>query len=310
MPVQRRGRIPLVVTPAPARADKWPVRFGVPFPWGALASDKNVRITNEDGRELPIQVMTAGTWSKGGSVRWLLVDAQVPMSQQKKTLWLEFGPGVTRQAGVSMVAETDGQITVDTGALRFSVPRKDTTGLGNVYQQWFAHEGKVLDFKVPEEVLQHVKTDSEKYNWPSAKVVNAIGLAKSHEMLLYFHTHDWEQARSREINRIFQSAPAAMVDPAWVCRTKALGHMFPKDAKKFAEAETAVDETIANIERLRRTDRDYGMFNYGDSHHNWDWLRRRWNLHRIWRNTHHGWTRWPWMMYARWSRPNRRLLNV
>jgi hypothetical protein len=177
----------------------------------------------------------------------------------------------------------------------------------NVYQQWFAHEGNVLDFKVPEEVLQHVKTDSEKYNWPSAKVANAMGLAKSHEMLLYFHTQDWEQARSREINRIFQSAPAVVVDPAWVCRTKVIGHMFPKDGKKFAEAENAVDETIANIERLRKMDRDYGMFNYGDSHHNWDWLNRRWNLHRIWRNTHHGWTRWPWMMYARSG--DRRLLD-
>ena len=169
----------------------------------------------------------------------------------------------------------------------------------NVYHQWFAHEGALLNFKVPEEALVHVKRDSERYNYPSAKIANAIGLAKTHEMLLYFHTDDWEKARARSTSLTFQDAPAAVCSPEWVCATKVFGAMHPKDAKRFPRVEKALDEVIACIARHRETDRDYGMFNFGDSHHNWFWQERRWNLHRIWRNTHHGWTRWPWLIFAR-----------
>jgi len=169
----------------------------------------------------------------------------------------------------------------------------------NVYQQWFAHEGKVLNFKVSEEALEHVKHDTEKYNYPSAKVANAIGLAKTHEMMLYLHAEDWERARSRPMNRVFQSIPTATCDPKWVCDTKVFGNLHAKAPKQFPRVERALDDAIACIMRHRVMDRDYGMFNFGDSHHNWYWQERRWNLHRIWRNTHHGWTRWPWLMYAR-----------
>jgi hypothetical protein len=168
-----------------------------------------------------------------------------------------------------------------------------------VYHQWFAHEGESLDFKVPEEVLPFIKQDSEKYNYPNAKIANAIGLAKTHEMLFYPHPQDWEKARSREVNAVFQDAPTAVVEPSWVCNTKVFGNMHPQDSGRFPRVERALKETIDCIMRHRVMDRDYGMFNYGDSHHNWNWQQRRWSLHRIWRNTHHGWTRWPWMMYAR-----------
>jgi len=177
----------------------------------------------------------------------------------------------------------------------------ESLSIQNVYQQWFAHEG-ILDFKVPEEVLQHVKTDSEHYNWPNAKVINAMGLAKTHEMLFYFHTEDWEKARARTVSRTFQSNPTATCDPEWVCESKVLGNMFAHSPDKFPRIETAIDRNLDNIFRHREMDRDYGMFNFGDSHHNWHWQQRRWNLHRIWRNTHHGWTRWPWLMYARTGR--------
>jgi len=172
----------------------------------------------------------------------------------------------------------------------------------NSYQMWFAHEGKVLDFKVPDEVLEFVKRDSEHYNYPGAKTSNAIGLAKTHEMLLYFHAADWETARARSTALAFQANLTAMADPAHVCATGVFGQMLPRSPEKFAKVESAIDACIRSIFRDSINDRDYGMFNFGDAHHNWDWQSRRWNLHRIWRNTHHGWTRWPWLQYARSGR--------
>ena len=171
----------------------------------------------------------------------------------------------------------------------------------NVYQQWFAHEG-LLDFKIPEEALAYVKQDSERYNWPSAKIINAIGLAKTHEMLLYFHAQDWEKARARSVSRTFQANLTATCAPEWTCNSNVFGNMLAHSPRQFPQIEQAIDENIDCIFRHREMDRDYGMFNFGDSHHNWFWQERRWSLHRIWRNTHHGWTRWPWLMYARTGR--------
>ena len=164
----------------------------------------------------------------------------------------------------------------------------ENLSIQNVYQQWFAHEGKLLNFRVPPEALEYVKHDSENYNYPNAQVANAIGLAKTHEILLYFHAADWEKARARTVNRIFQSNPTATCDPEWICRTKVFGEMESRQPEKYLRVEKALDETIDCIFRDQEIDRDYGMFNCGDSHHNWQWQERRWNLHRIWRNTHHG----------------------
>ena len=522
------GRIPITVTPAPAEMAAWPITVGVPFPLGALASDENVRLLDDAGREVPVQVATSGRWSKQGSVRWLQMSFLPPVGTQPRAYAREFGPEVTRAAVADplVVEETDAEVSVSTGVLRLVVPKGQTPGIGgvwldgdgdgqfgdrervmsadasfgpfmiddagvryngsrdpeaevvleeagplravvrasgwhvaetgerlgrwilrleayrglpwlraqhtfiitenssdarysdigwslpfsgyeyalgtpnvsagrvqgdgayllqrddlcfrvydqgqfkeegeraegwmtvgapgrrmtlavkdlwqqfpkelevtpgalnvhlwpahgeepirtgeglsirNVYHSWFAHEGDVLDFTVPEEVLEYVKQDSEQYNYPNAKVANAMGLAKTHEMLLYFHPGDWESARSRDTNEVFQSAPAAVVAPEWICDSGVFGPLHPRDPEGFPEIERALDDTIDNIFRLHEMDRDYGMFNYGDAHHNWDWAGRRWNLHRIWRNTHHGWTRWPWMMYARSG--DRRLLD-
>lgn len=179
----------------------------------------------------------------------------------------------------------------------------DNLSIRNAYQLWFAHEGQVLDFVVPDAELEFVRQDSEVHNYPHAKVANAIGLAKTHEMLLYFHREDWETAGARRVNEVFQEATTGVVDPAWVCNTGVFGQMHPRDPERFPRVESALDDTIDNIMRLQEADRDYGMFNYGDSHHNWQWQERRWSMHRIWRATHHGWTRWPWQMYARTGDP-------
>jgi len=518
--VERSGRLPITVTPVPTELAGWPITVGVPFPWGALDSGDNIRLLDEAGAEVPVQVAVTGRWSRRGSVRWLLLDFIPPVGGAPRAYTLQYGPEVRRTEVVQPVVMEDGEaeVALTSGPLRLVVPRSNPTaetqvwldsdgdgqftdaermlsprdGFGplmtddagvtylgardpgaevaleeagpiracvrisgwhvaetgerlgqwivrlyayrglpylralhtfiitadsdearyrdiawslpfassqyflgtpaisagrvadpgayllqrddlcyevyeggafkeegekaegwmtvggpgrfltlavkdlwqqfpkelevtpgavtvhfwpahgeapirtganlsirNVYQQWFAHEGPVLDFTVPEEALQYVKQDSEAYNYPHARVANAIGLAKTHEMLLYFHRRDPETDRAREVNRVFQEAPTAVVDPQWVCASGVFGNMQPRDEAAFPTVERALDDTIGNIMRLQVMDRDFGMFNYGDAHHNWDWATRRWNLHRIWRNTHHGWTRWPWLMYAR-----------
>jgi hypothetical protein len=173
-------------------------------------------------------------------------------------------------------------------------------GIKTAYHQWFAHEG-ILDFKIPRQYLEYVKAESKEC-YPGALASNAIGLAKTHEMLLHFHVPSWEDARARSVARTFQANPTATCAPDWVCATGVFGNMQPLQPGRYERIERAMNATVANIFRLQEQDRDYGIFNFGDAHHNWDWQERRWDIHRIWRNTHHGWTRWPWLMYARSGR--------
>ena len=182
----------------------------------------------------------------------------------------------------------------------------DRLTIHNAGHLWFAHEGRELDFRVPDEyfdpkkgLLPEITVENAKPGVPSPKVINAIGLAKTHEMMLVLHGPSWEQAGVRELNEAFQFGPAAIVDPQWVCESGVFGAMWPRDEKRFPQAESAIEMVSDKIFRQQKIDRDYGMFNFGDSHHNWYWQERRWSLHRIWRNTHHGWGRWPWLLFAR-----------
>ena len=514
---QRSGRVPITVAATVADLPAWPITFGAPFPRGAVDSEERVKLLDAAGNETPIQTRVACRWSKGGSLRWLLIDFAPPVGRREARYALVYGPDLRRKAHrlPDLAAEADGAILLTAAGRRLRFPTRRGAGLAqawvdadgdgrfsegekvlaaddlfgpymvredgkrfwgaldrnarvvieengpikacvrvsgwhvardgkklgkfilryvarrgcphvrlthtftitedshqvryrdigysipipstayefglpetaagkvgaegayllqrddevckvyeggrlkrrggkadgwvavagpgrgltltvrdfwqqypkelevtprsvtahfwpahgedpihtgknlsirNVYRLWFAHEGRVLNFKVPEEARELLKRDSRRSNYPRSKFDNAIGLAKSHEMLLHFHAAD---ARSADASRVFQDRPVAVCAPEWMVATKVFGETYPRDPKRFPKVERALDEAIARILCRQAEDHDYGMFNFGDAHHNWKFRERRWSLHRLWRQTHHGWTRWPWMMYAR-----------
>ena len=246
--------------------------------------------------------LTGGRFVRGGvrSEGWVAVaDERAGMSLLVKDFWQQYPK----------------EFEVGPNELTFHIwpahnpPRRhtgDRLTIHNAGHLWFAHEGPELDFRVPDEyfdpkkgLLPEITVENGKPGVPNAKAINAIGLAKTHEMLLVLHGPSWEQAGVRDLNDTFQFGPAAIVQPQWVCESGVFGAMLPRDEKRFPKAERAVDMVSDKIFRQQRIDRDYGIFNFGDSHHNWFWQERRWSLHRIWRNTHHGWGRWPWLLFAR-----------
>lgn len=115
------GEIPLTF-------DRWahwplerePVTVGVPFPPAALGSAAEARLFDGD-EELYCQRQVLNTWPDG-SVRWLLIDAQVDLpAAAPKTLRLVYGQGASQAAlddtGISLSEERGGFI-LDTGPLR------------------------------------------------------------------------------------------------------------------------------------------------------------------------------------------------
>ena len=172
---------------------------------------------------------------------------------------------------------------------------------------WFCHEGPVLDFQAPDNFVNHVgeRTENEYRYLRSAKNANAMGLAKTHEVLLAFAPGGTEApAPDAAVTAAFQQPPACLADPAWMCASGVFGAIEPARPDRFAAYERLISGNFDAERRMEAHTRDYGMWNYGDSHTSWDMSRRRWDdAYRTWRNTHHGAPRVPWLLYVRSGDP-------
>lgn len=128
-------RIPLRIDePTGVLREWWPVRWGVPFPKGRLASPETVRLLNATGQEIPCAVSASARWPDG-SVKWLLLQFQVTINPQASvTYTVEYGPGVCRKERTLplRVEEAGDRFVIRTGTLMFSVSRSHFTGIEGV----------------------------------------------------------------------------------------------------------------------------------------------------------------------------------
>lgn len=190
----------------------------------------------------------------------------------------------------------------------------DSLEMEEVNKLWFAHEGEILDLRVPERVVELFARDTIPEDVEQARVANPTGAAVTHQILLSFHTEPWSERKAVAFNELFQQEPIAIPDPVWLTESGVFGWLLAQDKDRFPQVEKAIDLSADIILRYQEMDRDYGMFNFGDSHHGWNSAEERWSLHRAWYNTHHGWNRWPWIIFARsgneeilqWARRNSR----
>jgi len=133
MPVHR---IPLTLEePTGVRREHWPVRWGVPFPRGALDSANQVRLLAPGGEECPCEVREAARWPDG-SVKWIRLDFPATLAPQETAIYqLEYGEAV-RRAPVSSplrVKATEEAFHLSTGPLEVRVKRRD---FGLLDQVW------------------------------------------------------------------------------------------------------------------------------------------------------------------------------
>ncbi len=101
---------------------RWPLTVSVPFARGALVASAPLAVRDEAGTALPIQTRPLATWPDG-SVRWMLIDTQVDLRpNQERRLRVEAG-ATEATATPLRVAAGEAQIAIDSGALRFAIPR-------------------------------------------------------------------------------------------------------------------------------------------------------------------------------------------
>ena len=83
-------------------------------------------------RRIPAQITTRATWQVGGSVKWIHVDFRGRYRSGKPA---EVSSGAVARRGPPALKtplkceQTDEQITVDTGAVRFLVNRRQFKGV-------------------------------------------------------------------------------------------------------------------------------------------------------------------------------------
>ena len=130
--------IPLEFTHDTARHPKrWPVTRGVPVPEGTLPATDGLHVLNPGGARVPAQFRVLGRWPDG-SVKWVLVDFQADAAPSGRAVYTVYAftdevagesiandlPASPPPATVVRIEETDQDLHVDTGALRFRISRR------------------------------------------------------------------------------------------------------------------------------------------------------------------------------------------
>ena len=128
--------IPLTYSHDPQRNPAhWPVTRGVPMPAGMIRGTEGLAVVDQDGDRVPAQFRVLGRWLDG-SVKWVLVDFQAKAGSSgtatynltDETVDEEPAPrqpatyNPTTYASVH-IEESEDELHVDTGVLRFSVDR-------------------------------------------------------------------------------------------------------------------------------------------------------------------------------------------
>jgi hypothetical protein len=127
-----RGSVPrrevnvTVRAPQFTSAKSWPVRCALPIPEGELADSEHMSVMTAAGAAIPSQSRVLATWPDR-SVKWLFVEFSHDLRGAADASYtVAYGNQVApsgARTGVQL-RETDAGIAIDTGAIRFVVPRK------------------------------------------------------------------------------------------------------------------------------------------------------------------------------------------
>ncbi len=96
---------------------------------------------------------------------------------------------------------------------------------------------------------------------------SAFGLAKTHELVLYFHDGDYKQSKAREMAQVMQEPPLIMADPSWLADTRAIGAVtdYAEGVNYFQTYEDALERLFDWADRQKKTFKWYGMLDFGDT---------------------------------------------
>jgi len=106
---------------AGVRRSDWPLTINVPLPRGVLRQGQPLTVT-QSGKPLPSQSSVLAAWPDG-SVRWAEVDSRVSLRPGEEASLAVVAAAPPSNRRPLRIEETKKAIAVDTGAIRFSIPK-------------------------------------------------------------------------------------------------------------------------------------------------------------------------------------------
>ncbi|MBI4387754.1 MAG: hypothetical protein HY582_01760, partial [Candidatus Omnitrophica bacterium] len=93
---------------------------------------------------------------------------------------------------------------------------------------------------------------------------NAFGLAKTHELLFYFHGNDPKEIQPADAVGPFMKPLVIRVNPYWMDATGALGRLYPT-SDRFGTEEKMLSDLFDWAARHPKDFKWFGMLNFGDT---------------------------------------------
>lgn len=180
---------------------------------------------------------------------------------------------------------------------------------GDAFRSRFAHEGEVLDFRLPEEyasgpIWQESSSRERHIGENRPESVNAQGIARTEEMFLYFSpaTVAADDA-AKVIEGLNNETLRAIVDPVWVSASGAFGEIHHYDPDKYPEEERVFELSVTAPARWAEQLGFYGMWLHGD-YAGWgiNLRDRTVSAYRTLRKNHHNYPL-GWIPFARSGNP-------
>ncbi|HTU26374.1 MAG TPA: hypothetical protein VMF30_13295, partial [Pirellulales bacterium] len=149
---------------------------------------------------------------------------------------------------------------------------RDELALANIYKFWCFHQNSLLDLNLPDDYYDRLanqyRDETFECRPEHALNGNGQGLVIGNEFALLFRPTATAGSVPAEA-AIFQDDPTALADPAWNAASGALGRIAAADREHFAEIEQAMEQGFLSYGRSVERGRDYGMWNYADTHTIW-----------------------------------------
>lgn len=183
----------------------------------------------------------------------------------------------------------------------------------NAIQLLFAHQGEVLDFRLPDEFAEdpirrgavggHEEAEGA---WlpHQPESANAQGISRTEEFWFYFQAADNPVSEAVTIlDNLDKESLRAYPDTRWVARSGAFPYMHWRDYENFPREEQAFELTTHTPALVQDRLGLYGMWIHGDIA-TWriNLSNRTTALYRAFRSRHHGWP-YSWLPYARSGDP-------
>ncbi len=106
-----------------------------------------------------------------------------------------------------------------------------------------------------------------------------------------------EEFDAYNYQKLYDLNPVGFPTGTWNCGTQYMGLMAPR-SEAFRDIEDAIDNVVLGFSTTELLE-DYGIFNYGDVHHDYFARKNRPSLHRCWFTNHYYFARTLWKGYFR-----------